>query len=132
MNDEREVIGVWDWDQRSFSHARNKRHAEAREDYINEHFLTSARRRTPPYIWKVEFFRTVVTPRSSPEQYEFGMTLHRYASNAEGKRHQVWVRAYDEHGDQVSTRLVATCEPENYRVESLPPDWLLYNTPEPK
>ncbi len=131
MNIPRESLGVWDWDKRSFNHARNSRHEKARTAYVHD-LLGDA---TPRYIWKIEFFREVHLPRVTPERYDYGMTLHCYAGNAEGKRYMVFVKAYDERGNQVNTKLAATLPPENFRIEGqgkLPPEWLLLNNPEPK
>ncbi len=133
MNETREVLGVWDWDKRSSRHSRNNLHEKRRSAYINDHFY-ELRASVPAFIWKVEFFK-LTNPDAVADYVSYGFTLHRYAANTQGKRYLVWVRAYDEHGRQVNTKMAATCAPENYRIQnanSLPPDWLLKNNPEPR
>lgn len=130
MSETREVIGVWAWES---DKARSKRHARAREDWIWTCFHGA--QNTPVFIWKVEFWRKIAAPRSTPERYDYGFTLHRFASNEQGSRYPVWVKAYDEHGHAKTAKLAAVVKPEDHVLAdkyALPPEWLLRNNPYPE
>jgi hypothetical protein len=133
MTTTREVIGVWSWE--GASKPRNKKHTRERENFLIRHFEGADR--LPHFIWKVEFFKVNQgDPLNGGFEQYYEMKLHRYASNATGSRHTTWVKAYDEHGGAVSTKLVAAVQPETHRLpyrtdNVLPPEWLLLNNPEP-
>jgi hypothetical protein len=120
MKDEREVLGVWTYESGDIHAPRNNRHRSEREAYIYKVF---GREATPAFIWRIDFFKALG---------EYGITLHRFAQNAEGRRYHAWVKAYDEHGSAVTTRLAAVLPPENHRITELPPEWLLFGNLEPQ
>ena len=124
----REVLGVWEFE--GFNKPRNKRHRTGREEFVFSHF--GGKDIAPKFIWKVEFVQVAANSTVT-----FKMILHRFATNAKGSRHTTWVKGYNERGEAVNTKLVATVEPEEYDLpfrhsegRCLPPDWLLRNTPE--
>lgn len=120
MSETREVLGVWTFE--GFHAPRNKAHRTARAEFIRAYFGSSGRY-TPSFIWRTEFFKIAETPG-------YGMTLHRFAANEHGgRRYYTWVKGCDVYGEAQSIQLAPVLEPENYRIDELPPQWLLLNIP---
>ncbi len=125
MDETREVLGVWTYE--GLHAPRNQHHNRERMKYLYDQL--GGAENTPAFIWRVEFFLLPDRPADDPDRY--GITLHRYARNAEGSRHRMWVKAYDQYGNAVNTMLVATVAPENHLITRLPAEYLLLGHPEP-
>lgn len=111
--DSRTLLGSWDAADGDFRSS----FGQSREQWLYGFF--GGPEKTPPFIWRVEFRR-----------HETGkaaiMVVHRYATHPEkGGRYMTWVKAYNERGEPVSTRLVATVEPEEHFIAELPSQELL-------
>jgi hypothetical protein len=110
-----DLVAQWDWDTHS-RRAENKEVRDAQAEWLHAFFGGAGK--TPDFIWRVEFF----TERSTSMRVdELSMTLHRYAKAADGFRFWAWVKVYDSHGSVRSERHAAVLEPENYRLDHLPP-----------